>query len=1071
MKRFISLVICFILAFGTLPAFAEDVVVTYSNEDIVKEVAYAYYYQGGQIHYDQNRRFNNAAPEDATAQKLIYVDCSAFANSCYYQAFGVNVMPFERSEMSSVTRAFTEYARENQDSPDVVGYWSTADYKTEEEKLALMEKVKGMLQVGDVLVYTREKDLSGHTLIYVGDDIFLHATGNSGTMNRLSVKAPLSYENTVNEEILGAILKAHVDEVFKNKDSARYLFTETAGKKVLGFCVLRPLARNLTPTENALKRMKIQGLSMEKVCSVAGNNAVNTGDVLTYTIKLDNYSDKDINAVEFEDIVNPGTEFVSGSEAVKCENEKISWKGNVPAGKSVVLRYSVRITETVPGTILVNDSSYVGGIKLAKITHTLSTFDEDDMSRFKKYAKTFIGKSVETPMLFIDEIYGKTLGVNIFSKYTTIGDALENALSNHINNIELDGERVKTDTELSRILVPALYGGYDITRTSSILESIDQNRLLSEEELAVGDVILANVYSKALGEGNLLHERIYVYLGNSTLLTIEDNVVKTLNIGLDVYGSDADQILVALPAYSKYAVLRPSMATWNDELGFADVSRSDWFYPYVNFATSRYLIDGKGSSFLPEENLTRAELVDALYKMEGAPKVTEKITFEDVDNSESYRNAVIWANENNIVNGVTETKFSPESHITREQLATIIYRYADYKNVGFAETEDDKFSAFTDSSNISDYAKDGVLFAIEEGIISGFDDSTIRPQGNTTRAQAAAIINRISVKFGCVNIKEDYKIAILNAQKFLQDVNEYEYDENFINEFKSVCEKITEAAQSATPSELGTYTDELNKYLKKSIYYQYVSFESIDVVGKSWTHANGGQVLENEDGSVTFVPAEGQNSYSMTDVNTKNSVLTYKMKYDKLPTDKWRGVYFKMNSFSRGYNFIVKHNQIEFQNIDTTINVLPNFAIKGETWHTIDSGAVNTPTGVMQYLKIDGNVLFAKLDQHGAQTRTEGKIRVQYDENTHFDFVDIPNKTTLFDSVAESFNNPSCEEHLEALLIGANDFLEIDEKILANVDKKALAKELYPKVIAKEIQIGEDGKITEYKNAVLSLIR
>ena len=960
MKKIISLLICFILAFGTLPAFAEENV-TYSNEDIVKEVAYAYFHQGNQIQYDQTLRVLTASPEDATAQKRVYLDCSSFVNSCYMEAFGVNVMPYERDDKEPVTRRLTSYAKDNPSNPDVVGYWEPANYTTEEQKAALMNEVRGLLRVGDVIVYTREKDLSGHTMMYVGDDMFLHSTGSDATLNRMNAKAPLSYDNSTTEDVLGTVRTLTADEVFSDKESTRYLFIEDPAKKVLRFCVLRPIARGLTPTKEALSRMNMQGLSMEKVCSVSENNAVNTGDIITFTIELKNTSDKDLTNIVLEDTLTPGTEFVSGGQAVNCEEGKISWTGTVNAGKTAFVKYSVKVTETVPGTLLVNDSTYVGGVKLGKITHTLSGIGKREKLELVEYAEKIVGKNIENPLLVADEIYGKNLGIDIFSEYATVSEALEEILLTYTGGIAVKDE---DKTALAKTLVPTLYGGHDIRKVQPTMENIDQTRVLSEEELEVGDVILANIFSSALGKGNKIGETVFIYLGDSTLLTVENGVAKTVNIGLDIYGSDSDNVLFALNAYSKFAVVRPSMAVWGKEMNYADVSRADWFYPYVNFVTSRNLIAGKNGKFAPNENLTRAALVEALYNMEGNPAVTSVLKFTDVKADATYKNAVLWATENGIVNGVTETEFAPEAHITREQLATIIYRYAKFNNTSYKAGSDDKLASFGDAASIAEYAKEGVLYAVENGILSGFEDSTMRPQGNTTRAQAAAIVNRVAANFGCANPEETYKLALSRAEKFFEDVSDYKYEVSFVNEFKAAYENNKKQATGATPSQLSAYAKELNTYLNESIYYQTVSYENIDIYGKSWSNSAYGTVTDNEDGSVTFTPGEGQNSYSIADMNNTDAVLAFQIKYDVLPSSKWRGIYFNMSDKGRGNNVIIKHNQLEYQSIDATLTALPNFAVEGEKWITFEIGAVNTPTGVMQYWKIDGNVVFAKIDQN-----------------------------------------------------------------------------------------------------------
>ena len=142
-----------------------------------------------------------------------------------------------------------------------------------------------------------------------------------------------------------------------------------------------------------------------------------------------------------------------------------------------------------------------------------------------------------------------------------------------------------------------------------------------------------------------------------------------------------------------------------------------------------------------DEPATRAEFVAALYENEDNPPVNKSIPFADVDMGADYANAVIWAQQNGIVNGVSETEFNPDGNITREQVATILYRYAIHKGMD-AVTLSEKLG-FEDAQEISEYAIASLNWAVGCGLINGYEDNTLRPQNNTTRAEAATIIQRV----------------------------------------------------------------------------------------------------------------------------------------------------------------------------------------------------------------------------------------------------------------------------------------------------------------------------------------
>ena len=176
-------------------------------------------------------------------------------------------------------------------------------------------------------------------------------------------------------------------------------------------------------------------------------------------------------------------------------------------------------------------------------------------------------------------------------------------------------------------------------------------------------------------------------------------------------------------------------------LPFTDVTEGDWFYDAVRYAYETGLMDGVGDNlFAPNSQTTRAQLVTILYRLEGEPEVSGTSGFTDVEAGTWYTDAVAWAAANGIVNGVSETEFAPGKDITREQLATILFRYAEAKGYDVSARAD--LSAYTDADQIQSYAAESVAWAVAEGLIQGFEDNTLRPAGNATRAQIATILMR-----------------------------------------------------------------------------------------------------------------------------------------------------------------------------------------------------------------------------------------------------------------------------------------------------------------------------------------
>lgn len=179
---------------------------------------------------------------------------------------------------------------------------------------------------------------------------------------------------------------------------------------------------------------------------------------------------------------------------------------------------------------------------------------------------------------------------------------------------------------------------------------------------------------------------------------------------------------------------------------FVDVADSDWYADAVQYVFANGLMAGTSdTTFSPNATTTRAMIVTILYRLEGTPAVTGTTAFTDVAAGQYYADAVAWAAQNGIVSGTSATTFSPDGVITREQMAAILYRYAQYK--GYDVTAKADLSMFTDATQVSTYATDAMAWANASGLISGTSATTLSPAGSATRAQVATILMRF-----CENI-------------------------------------------------------------------------------------------------------------------------------------------------------------------------------------------------------------------------------------------------------------------------------------------------------------------------------
>ena len=156
-------------------------------------------------------------------------------------------------------------------------------------------------------------------------------------------------------------------------------------------------------------------------------------------------------------------------------------------------------------------------------------------------------------------------------------------------------------------------------------------------------------------------------------------------------------------------------------------------------------MNGTGDGFSPNNNINRAQLVTVLYRMAGQPEVTGENPFTDVPDGQWYTDAVLWAAENGITDGTSETTFSPNDALTREQMATFLYRFANFEAGEPIEVTGD-LSGYTDADLVADYAVDAMTWAVGEGVISGIGNNTLAPDNTASRAQMATVLTRYTAE-------------------------------------------------------------------------------------------------------------------------------------------------------------------------------------------------------------------------------------------------------------------------------------------------------------------------------------
>ena len=236
----------------------------------------------------------------------------------------------------------------------------------------------------------------------------------------------------------------------------------------------------------------------------------------------------------------------------------------------------------------------------------------------------------------------------------------------------------------------------------------------------------------------------------------DDKVTLTVKPGADkelydlkVTGEDGKAIAVTKVNDTTYTFTMPDgkvtvAATFGCDGGdncpskaFTDLGDKQWYHDSIDYAVENGLLEGTSPTTMePNATLIRAQLAQILYNIEDKPAVTGEMVFEDVPASEWFYSPILWANQNEIINGTSPTTFEPLEDITRQDLALMLYRYAGEPAV----TGD--LDGFTDADQVGDWAEEAMVWAVAEGIVQGDTPTTLNPTGTATRAEAAAMLQR-----------------------------------------------------------------------------------------------------------------------------------------------------------------------------------------------------------------------------------------------------------------------------------------------------------------------------------------
>ena len=218
----------------------------------------------------------------------------------------------------------------------------------------------------------------------------------------------------------------------------------------------------------------------------------------------------------------------------------------------------------------------------------------------------------------------------------------------------------------------------------------------------------------------------------------DSNVTECLASGYDV---DENGNVYKKPTGGGTVTPTPTPTPEPEELPFTDMAEGQWFYEAVKYVYDAELMNGiTDTTFEPDSTTTRGMIVTVLYRMAGELEVSGESIFTDVAARSWYEDAISWAAANEIVNGYGEGIFAPDRTITREEMAAILNRYAEFAGLDVSASDD--LTVFPDADSVSDRAETNVSWAVAEGLLTGQDDSTLDLAGTATRAEIATILMR-----------------------------------------------------------------------------------------------------------------------------------------------------------------------------------------------------------------------------------------------------------------------------------------------------------------------------------------
>ncbi len=537
--------------------------------------------QKPQTQYDMNnyRRNYNAAPEDAAAQKTLFVDCSSFVNSVYYYTFGANLLSNGKSVTTSNVNKDLAPRRI---SPDmevmfyITGRKLESCKKDKAEAAAVLEEIKAALQPGDVINYYRAS--SGHMVMYLGDGKIIHSIGSANVKTTGGDTDPkTSVENfTADEAAFGSVTIDDWDLFFteevtpaSQKDGRtgtgnRYLFADNV--KSVG--VFRPTnpengrMKGLKASEQAVDHYLYAGLDIEKTAEVRHDDqtrplyygsSIPVGAEVTFTVTIRNLSDTVMQQLNFSEVLPEALEYVSSPEDMvlyPAERTLVQHVKELAAGETLRFSYTVKAAAAA-GTLAEDTGTYINHIRTNPMLSQLKM--DQDTAKLEAAVAGTLGKAFDSGFAAVQAVYAAQEGVNA-APFTDA--ASEEALF-----AEILPDNLPDFGAAGGMMVRTLYGGWKVgsAEISAALKDgqYDDYNLrvhrVTEQDLEDGDIILSYT-----GFGGGAYRTLLYFEGEVYGLNAVGCFGKLPASGLSS-GRDLQSFLDTLTAYNLFMVLRPAL--------------------------------------------------------------------------------------------------------------------------------------------------------------------------------------------------------------------------------------------------------------------------------------------------------------------------------------------------------------------------------------------------------------------------------------------------------------------------------------------------------------------------------